>query len=152
MFSVTACIVFFVLIIVHQEVSFCHVCFCMKNWKTTQYNFSKHACFSFTACFFLLLLLWSNNTFHVIYLICYWNTFQYKYNNLIISRATYFKRCLFILYHIISFSIFGLPQLRFILLSSPLSSLFNWPHVQLYLKVPNHIKELTFWSDIWRIA
>ena len=55
---------------------------------------------------------------------------------------------MFILYHIISFSIFVLSQLRLILLSSPLSSLFNWPRVQLYLKVPNHIKELTFWSDI----
>ena len=126
--------------------------FAWKIEKLPNITFQSMLAFHLLLVFLLLLLLWSNNTFHVIYLICYWNTFQYKYNNLIISRATYFKRCLFILYHIISFSIFGLPQLRFILLSSPLSSLFNWPHEQLYLKVPNHIKELTFWSDIWRIA
>ena len=37
----------------HQQLLFCHVRhFCMKNWKTTQYNISKNVCFSFSACCF----------------------------------------------------------------------------------------------------
>ena len=51
----------------------------MKNWKTTQCNFSKKVCFSFSACFVFLLL--SDNILHLMFytFICYWNTFQYQY-------------------------------------------------------------------------
>ena len=58
-------------------------------------------CLFFVFCFFCFLLL-SNNILHVMFYtyICYWNTFQHKHNNLIISCAIDFKRYLFTLYHI----------------------------------------------------
>ena len=62
-----------------SKLLFCHLYFCMKNWKTTQYNLSKNVSFSFSVFFVFLLL--SYNSLHVmpyIY-ICYWNTFEYKY-------------------------------------------------------------------------
>ena len=68
-------------------------------------NFSIHSfkkCLFFVFCLFWFLLL-SNNTVHVIFYtyICYWNTFQYKHNNLTISCAIDFKR-----YHIIFIILF----------------------------------------------
>ena len=50
-----------------------------------------------------------------------------------------FRRYLFTLYHFILLPISVLSGLRFISLSSAPPSLFNWPRVQLYLKVPHHI-------------
>ena len=78
MFSVTPppTLCFFVLIMWHQKVIFCHIYFCMKNQKTTQYNLSKNVCFPYL---FVLIFLLSNNTLHVLFYsyICYWNTFHY---------------------------------------------------------------------------
>ena len=64
----------------------------------------------------------------------YWDTFQYKY-----ISASDFKRYFLTLYHIISLPISILSRLCFISWSSPPPSLFNWPRIQLYLKVPNHV-------------
>ena len=61
------------------------------------------------------------------------------------------KRYFFILYHIISLSIFVLSRLLFISWSSPPSSLFNLPGVQLYLKVPNHMHALKWYMIHWLI-
>ena len=51
----------------------------------------------FPASFVFLLL--SNNTLHVMLYtsICYWNTFQYKYNNLIIQLTLKYIFLLFII-------------------------------------------------------
>ena len=46
---------------------------------------------------------------------------------------------MFTLYHIISLPITVLSRFRFVSWSFPLPSLFHWPRVHLYLKVPNHI-------------
>ena len=140
----------------------------MKNEKLLNTTFKE--CLFFVFCLFCFLLL-SNNILHVMFYtyICYWNTFQHKHNNLIISCAIDFKRYLLTLYHICLLFIilflclflfcldFEFWILSFVstlnLWSSPLSSLLNWPRVQVYLKVPNHIKELTFWiSDVLSIA
>ena len=104
----------------------------------------------FVFCWFCFLLL-SNNTIHVMFStsICYWNTFQYKYITQITfhvvkqshAQVTPKYICLlFILF--VTFSV--LSQLCFILWSSPPPLLFNWPRVQLYLKVPNHIYILEY--------
>ena len=68
-----------------------------------------------------------------------------------IPCASESKRYLFILYHIISLSIFVLSRLLFISWSSPPSSLFNLPGVQLYLKVPNHLHALKWYVIHWLI-
>ena len=133
---------YFVLIIPHQKVLFCHVYFCMKTWKTTQYSLSKifFVClFCFVVfCWFCFLLL-SNNTIHVMFStsICYWNTFQYKYITQITfhvvkqSHAQVTPKYICLLFTLfVTFSV--LSQLCFILWSSPPPLLFNWPRVQLY--------------------
>ena len=85
-------------------------------------------CFLFSACFFFL----SNNTLHLMFCtyIFYWNTNK-NYCHKTIPCVSDFKRYLFILYHIISSSIFVLSQLCFICWSSPFPLLFNWLRVQL---------------------
>ena len=100
----------------------------LKNYPIKSFK----ECLFFIFCLFYSLLV-TNSTLHLMFCtyICYWSAFQYKYNNLIISCAIDFKRYLFILF---------------------VSSLLNFPRIQLYLKVPNHIKNLTFWSDILSIA
>ena len=103
---------FFVLIMPHQKVLFCHVCFCIKNLETAQYNLSKNVYFQFSACFVFLLL--SNNTLHVMFYtyICYWNTFQYKYIIQITfdvakqSRARVTSKDIFLLFVILFFCLF----------------------------------------------
>ena len=55
------------------------------------------------------------------------------------SCASDFKIYFFSIYHIISLPISVLSRLLFISWSSPPPSLFYWPRVRLYLKVPNQI-------------
>ena len=117
----------------------------MKIWKTILQSFKE--CLFFVLCLFCFLFL-SNNTIHVIFYtyICYWNTFQYKYIIQITfhvvkqshARVTSKDICLFTLYHIVSLPISVLSQFRSQFRSSP-PSLFNRPHVRLYLKVPNNM-------------
>ena len=113
----------------------------MKNWKITQYNLSKNVCFTFSACFVFCYCLITPSILCSV-LIFYWKHISIKtdytnYCRKTIPCASDCKRYLFILYHIISLSIFVLSRLRFI----------NWTHVQLYLKVPNHIYVLK-WPNI----
>ena len=120
----------------------------MKNWKTTQYNFSRDYWlfiidYWLSACFFFFL---SKNTLHAFFFIhtCYWST-RYWFTNYFscrktISCASDFKSYMFALYHSISLPISVLSHLRFILWSPPRSSLFNLPRVQLYQNVVKYIR------------
>ena len=118
----------------------------MENWKSTQYNVLKNACFScFFFCFFLSL---ANNTLHTMFYIYigYWNTLQYKYILLFSIRKTTscasdFKRYLFTLHQIIYFPISVLSRHRFISWSCPPPLLYNWPRVRLYLNVLQRLKQ-----------
>ena len=116
----------------------------MKNYST---QFFKE-CLFFVFCLFCFLLL-SNNTLHVMFYtyICYWNTFQYKYITLITFhvvkqshvRVTSKDICLLLIMFFVYF------RLILISWSSPPPLLFNWPRVQLYLKVPHHIYVLKWY-------
>ena len=120
LFSVTrprSC--FFVLIMPHQKVLFYHIYFCMKNWKSTQYNLSKNVYLSFSACFIFFFVIFSCRK--------------------TISWASDFKRYLFTLYHIISLPISVLSRLRYVSWSSPPPWLFNGSRAQLYVKDSNHM-------------
>ena len=118
----------------------------MKNYSIQSFK----ECLLFIFWLFCFVL-WSNNTLHLIFCtyICYWNTFQYKYIVVKQLCASEFKRYLFIFYHTISFSIFVLSRHRLISWSSPPTSLFNWPCVQLYLKVSNQSVRVTNSSYAW---
>ena len=106
----------------------------MKNYST---KFFKE-CLFFVFCLFCFLLL-SKNTLHVMFYtyICYWNTFQYKYITLITFhvvkqshvRVTSKDICLLLIMFFVYF------RLILISWSSPPPLLFNWPRVQLYLKL-----------------
>ena len=113
----------------------------MNNWKITQYNLSKSVCFSFSACFVFSYLRTPSIIVLYLYLLLKHISIWLHYTNYCrksIPCASNFKRYLSVFYRIISLSIFVLSRLRFILWSSSRPSLFNWPRVQLYLKVPNH--------------
>ena len=111
----------------------------MKNWKTTQYNRSKNVYFSFFVCFVFSYYLITSSILYL-HLLLNHISIDLHFTNYFWCRKTVsctsdFKRYLFTLYHIISLSISLLPQLRFISWSSPPPLLFNWPRVQLYIKV-----------------
>ena len=93
--------------------------------------------------FLPVFLLLSNNTLHVMFYtyICYWNIFQYNYiiqitfhvlkksHARVILKDVYFLLCYFFPFYYMKLS--------------P-CSLFNWPCVQLHLKVPKHIYVLNW--------
>ena len=128
----------------NNNAAFCQVQYlCMKSWKTTQYNLSKNVCFSFFVCFVFCYYLITSSILYLHLLLNHISIYMHFTNYFscrkTVSCTSDFKIYSFTLYHIISLSISVLSQLRFISWSSPPPSLFNWPRVQLYIKVPNHI-------------
>ena len=118
----------------------------LKNYSIQ--SFQKHLWKEILVfCLFCFLLL-SNNSLQVLFYIyiCYWNTFQYKYNTQITfhvvkqSHARVFSKDICLLFIPLFLCRFPfLSRLRFISWSSPPPLLINWSRVRLYLKVPNHI-------------
>ena len=121
----------------------------MKNWKTTQYNFSRDywlviieywlsSCFVF--CYYLITPS-MHFSLYILVIEAHVIDLQITFHVVKQSHGSDFKSYMFTLYHSISLPISVLSHLRFILWSPPPPpSLVHLPRVQLYRNVTKNIR------------